>query len=510
MKNLSIILILLFGYLSTFAQNRSQQFNSISVGADALSSNIFLGDIKQYDFYPSSLGNFNEFRFSGAVNAKKMFNNVYGLQAEIGIGKLAGIRRAFGSCDYCTSSDYSASLDSESTKFLAHYTNFDGSLLLNLSNFVLNTSKLKPSKFKVLGELGAGLMSFRSVHRKISNNEVLGYRGYESSDLENKDLQTEAYVKAATHVLYKINDRFDFAAKIKFYLINSDNIDVVQNSGRRDFLSTKDKFMSFSLGLTYSFGSKKKSMLWYNPLDEVYHTQKRIAQKVQKMSKDTDEDGVADYFDKDNETPEGVSVDGSGIPLDVDKDGVFDYQDKDLFTSRNAKVNSEGVEVDSDGDGVPDSRDLEASVQGAIVNYQGIEVAKASNTSNSTSISTVLPSIFFATASTKIRNEDFKRLAIAAKIMNENPNDTYFVVGHADKRGSIDFNIELAKERAENAIRYLVDVFGIDANRFEVVSKGEASPLLLKSNFSSDSENGGYNLEDYMNEVNRRVDFMKK
>ncbi|MBL6658131.1 MAG: OmpA family protein [Flavobacteriales bacterium] len=507
MKNLTIVFLLLLGSLSSYAQTRSSQFNSFSVGADFLSSNIFLGDIKQHDFYPSRVGNFNEFRFSGAVNVKKMFNNVYGLQAEVGIGKLAGIRRAFGSCDYCTSSDYSASLDSESTKFLAHYTNFDGSLLLNLSNFVLNTSKLKPSKFTVLGEFGAGLMSFRSVHRKISNNEVLGYRGYESSDLENKDLQTEAYVKAATHVLFKINDRFDFAAKIKYYLINSDYIDVAQNSGRRDLLASKDKFMSFSLGLNYSLGSKKKSVLWYNPLNEVYHTQKRIAQKVQKMSKDTDEDGVADYFDKDNETPEGVSVDGSGVPMDVDNDGVFDYQDKDLFTARNAKVNSDGVEIDTDGDGVPDSRDLENSVKGAIVNYQGIEVSKKSSANSS---STVLPSIFFSTASTKIRSEDFKRLAIAAKIMNENEGDKYFVVGHADNRGTVDFNLELAKERAENAIRYLVDVFGVDADRFEVVSKGETSPLLLKSNFSADSENGGYNLEDYMNEVNRRVDFIKK
>jgi len=94
--------------------------------------------------------------------------------------------------------------------------------------------------------------------------------------------------------------------------------------------------------------------------------------------------------------------------------------------------------------------------------------------------------------------------------MNENEGDTYFVVGHADNRGTIDFNLELAKERAENAIRYLVDVFGVDADRFEVVSKGEASPLLLKSNISAFSENGGYNLENYMNEMNIRVDFIKK
>lgn len=506
MKNL-IKILLLVSSLSVFSQSRNPQFNSISVGADVLSANVFLGDIKQHDFYPASIGNFNEFRFSGALNAKKMFNSMYGFQAELSLGKLAGLRREYGSCDYCFT-DYNSRLDSVSTKFLAHYTSVDASLLLNLSNFVINTNEYKSSKFKVFGELGLGLMSFRSVSRKISNNEIIANRGYNGDEsLTDIKLQTEGYIKAGTYVLYDLSDRIDLAAKIKYYLINSDYIDNTQYSGRNVVLTKFDKYMSFSLGLTYSIGSKKKSMHWHNPLNEVYHTQKRIAQKVQKISKDTDEDGVADYFDKDNETPEGVSVDGSGVPLDVDNDGVYDYQDEDIFTSRNAKVNASGVELDSDGDGVPNSRDLENSAKGAIVNYQGIDVSK--QLSNN-SMPAVLPSIFFGTASTKIRSEDFKRLAIAAKIMNENPKDKYFVVGHADKRGSIDFNLELAKERAENAIRYLVDVFGIDADRFEVVSKGEASPLLLRSNFSEDSENGGYNFEDYMNEVNRRVDFMKK
>ena len=57
----------------------------------------------------------------------------------------------------------------------------------------------------------------------------------------------------------------------------------LQNSQEEMYWGTKnDRFMSFSLGLTYSLGSKKKSMHWYNPLDDAYHTQKRIAQKSAK------------------------------------------------------------------------------------------------------------------------------------------------------------------------------------------------------------------------------------
>ncbi|MAR99323.1 MAG: hypothetical protein CMD21_01240 [Flavobacteriales bacterium] len=69
-----LLLVMLLSSLATFSQNKKTNYNSIYLGAD-FSSIVFLGDIKQHDFYPSSYVNFNEFRFSGALNAKKMFNN---------------------------------------------------------------------------------------------------------------------------------------------------------------------------------------------------------------------------------------------------------------------------------------------------------------------------------------------------------------------------------------------------------------------------------------------------
>lgn len=46
-------------------------------------------------------------------------------------------------------------------------------------------------------------------------------------------------------------------------------------------------------------------------------------------------------------------------------------------------------------------------------------------------------------------------------------------------------NADLAKRRAQSAINYLVEAFGIYANRFEVVSKGETNPLVLKQGFDA-------------------------
>jgi hypothetical protein len=57
-----LVLMFLFSTLAVYSQKNKTNFNPISLGAD-FSSNIFLGDVKQHDFYPSSYGNFNEFRF---------------------------------------------------------------------------------------------------------------------------------------------------------------------------------------------------------------------------------------------------------------------------------------------------------------------------------------------------------------------------------------------------------------------------------------------------------------
>lgn len=58
---------------------------------------------------------------------------------------------------------------------------------------------------------------------------------------------------------------------------------------------------------------------------------------------DTDGDGVTDLFDKDPNTPNNVTVDGSGRTLDIDNDGVADALDDQPFTPRNYPVDAKGV-----------------------------------------------------------------------------------------------------------------------------------------------------------------------
>ena len=86
---------------------------------------------------------------------------------------------------------------------------------------------------------------------------------------------------------------------------------------------------------------------------------------------DTDGDGVGDYFDKNNETPEGIKTYGDGTDVDTDGDGVSDSNDKEIF-SLVTDVDADGVAKDDDGDGIPNALDAEPnSPAGAMVDSKG-------------------------------------------------------------------------------------------------------------------------------------------
>jgi peptidoglycan-associated lipoprotein len=60
--------------------------------------------------------------------------------------------------------------------------------------------------------------------------------------------------------------------------------------------------------------------------------------------------------------------------------------------------------------------------------------------------------------------------------MAANPNLKIQISGHADERGSDEYNLALGNRRAAAAKRYLENK-GIDGSRIDVVSYGEERPL---------------------------------
>jgi peptidoglycan-associated lipoprotein len=75
-----------------------------------------------------------------------------------------------------------------------------------------------------------------------------------------------------------------------------------------------------------------------------------------------------------------------------------------------------------------------------------------------------------------IRQNDQGTLDRKAGILGANPNVKIQISGHADERGSDEYNLALGNRRAAAAKRYLENK-GIDASRMDVVSYGEERPL---------------------------------
>jgi peptidoglycan-associated lipoprotein len=75
-----------------------------------------------------------------------------------------------------------------------------------------------------------------------------------------------------------------------------------------------------------------------------------------------------------------------------------------------------------------------------------------------------------------VRATDQGILDRKAAILGANPNVKIQISGHADERGSDEYNLALGNRRAAAAMRYLENK-GIDASRMEVVSYGEERPL---------------------------------
>ena len=75
-----------------------------------------------------------------------------------------------------------------------------------------------------------------------------------------------------------------------------------------------------------------------------------------------------------------------------------------------------------------------------------------------------------------------------ADILRANPAVQVTVQGHADERGSTEYNLALASRRAD-AVRQFFTAFGLDDGRFVTVSFGEERPLVNESDEAAWAQN---------------------
>lgn len=85
--------------------------------------------------------------------------------------------------------------------------------------------------------------------------------------------------------------------------------------------------------------------------------------------------------------------------------------------------------------------------------------------------------IFFEYDSDQLTSEAEARLRNKAAILRANDGVQVRVEGHADERGSTEYNLALAQRRAETVRNFLTG-YGIDAGRVATLSYGKERPLV--------------------------------
>lgn len=85
--------------------------------------------------------------------------------------------------------------------------------------------------------------------------------------------------------------------------------------------------------------------------------------------------------------------------------------------------------------------------------------------------------IFFQYDSDEISGDAEQNLRLKAAVLAANPSVRLRIEGHADQRGSTEYNLALAQRRAE-AVRAFLANYGIDPDRFTTVSFGKERPLV--------------------------------
>ena len=211
---------------------------------------------------------------------------------------------------------------------------------------------------------------------------------------------------------------------------------------------------------------------------------------------DRDGDGISDDVDDCPDEPEDFDgfQDDDGCPdLDNDGDGIPD--EKDLCP--NDPEDFDGFE---DEDGCPDvdnDSDRILDVDDACPNdpetYNGHEDEDGCPDKGLVIVEDtqiiILEKVYFETDSAIIKSRSFPLLDAVAATLNASPQITLVEIqGHADERGSDEYNVKLTRARAASVMNALIER-GVLKNRLRSAGYGERCPVDPKSNAAAWEKN---------------------
>ena len=96
--------------------------------------------------------------------------------------------------------------------------------------------------------------------------------------------------------------------------------------------------------------------------------------------------------------------------------------------------------------------------------------------------------VFFATNKSTLTTASRDTLRKQAAFMRKKKDSTFSIEGHADERGTREYNLALGERRA-NAVKDYLMTYGISGNRLTVISYGKERPVNSGSNPLAWSQN---------------------
>lgn len=234
-----------------------------------------------------------------------------------------------------------------------------------------------------------------------------------------------------------------------------------------------------SININIHLMGKKRTepMYWLNPNAHAYKklgdmNPKAIADDI---LKDDDGDGVINALDKEPDTKKGCPVDTHGVALDSDHDGIIDCDDKEPFSPPGFPIDSNGVAIVPPnpccdtagiGEGIPGGPNGLNGPGGLGGNKgrkgnSGYDCAKIE-----------LPSTIFDEDKYYLDPQYYGNLHQIAERMQMCPDMKLVVTGYDESRNDQKYNEQLAWNRANAAVDYLVEKYGISRDRFIVKYQG--------------------------------------
>lgn len=454
MKKVSLIaLLVIAGFLSKVSAQynpKASYDGPYKLNTWAVSAHIgpsqFYGDLREYDFWPVTLQNFDSQSEAGTLNfgvtVHKQLSHLFGARLDFNTGNLRGMKRRI-----------------YFSYFRGNYSQLDLSGTVNLKSLLLGPNKMKRWKADV--SVGVGQMFYSAKAYELGTGRL--QRSVSSTN--------DWVIPIGFEVSYELNKNIDLGLEFRANHVNTEKLDAtiggdassIYNGGGNLIgnggsvprgTSSLDMWGYGGIVLTYKLGKNKaqvtkKDGKWsYAPdAGNVYHlryTDPKLLVKPPKILTLAEMDSVAKANRPKDIDPK--------LLIDTDGDGVADFFDKEPTTPAGSVVSGAGQKIDFD---------------------KYIASAMPNGDFNCTEI---FANVLFDTDKNELRPEYQDMLSKVVELLNKSKCRLQ-LAGHADRRSNDRYNMGLSQRRVDMVKNYLISAGLKDANKIIIDYYGSFKPI---------------------------------